>query len=206
MSPDVSKAMVTELGGGRFRVGVVEFDKYRRVVTIPCAVQMREGPVEYLLVTRGGKVHETVLVTDADPRDVHLAALLLGMRPEADLGPASGAVAQKDHGVVTAWLEWDRNGPPAREDLGALVVVKDPATGVQSGNLGTDWWLYNGSRVEADGVFAAKRSGSLISIIRDQDALINHPGSSRDQDDIHTPNEAKLPKVGHPVRVVLQLR
>lgn len=203
---DPGKAMVLELGEGRFRVGLVEFDKLRRVVVIPATVLMREGPVEYLLVTRGGKVHEAVLVTDADPRDVHVAALLLGVKPEENLGPATGPTRPGDHGTVGAWLEWDRNGPPAREDLGAVVQIKDPASGAVSGSLDAGWWLYNGSRVEADGGFAAKRSGSLVSIIRDQDALVNHPGSSRDQDDIHVPNAAKLPKIGHPVRVVLELR
>jgi hypothetical protein len=34
---------------------------------------------------------------------------------------------------------------------------------------------------------------------------VNNPGASRDDDEIHTPNAAKLPKKGHPVRIVLRV-
>jgi hypothetical protein len=35
---------------------------------------------------------------------------------------------------------------------------------------------------------------------------VNNPGASRDNDEIHTPNAAKLPKKDHPVRIILQVK
>jgi hypothetical protein len=197
---------VVDLGGGRLAIGAVTLDRKTRAFTIPAEVNMREGAVEYVLVSRGGKVHEAVFVTDATATDIHVAALLLGLQPEPDLGPENAATIVRKRGAVVIRAEWDTNGPPQRIFLNETVNLSDPSTGVVSSALPSGAWLYNGSRMEADGVFAATRHGSIISIIRDDDALVNNPGASRDNDEIHTPNAAKLPKKGHPVRIVVQVR
>lgn len=198
--------MVGDLGGGRFSVGAVTFDRKTREITIPAAVNMVEGPVEYVLVGRNGKVHEAVFTTDADARDIHVAALLLGVKPEADLGPENSAAVVSRKGAVVMRIEWDRNGPPERLFLNESVNLSNPSTKLVSGTLASGAWLYNGSRIEPDGVFAATRHASIISIIRDVDSLVNYPGASRDNDEIHTPNAAKLPKKDHPVRIILQVK
>jgi len=197
---------VKDLGDGRFRIGSVEFDENKRTISIPASVHMREGPVEYVLVSKHGKIHEAVFVTDADARDVHLAALLLEVKPRSDLGPAGAAAKLGDEGAVEAWVEWDRNGPPAKVPLNETVALADPESGVRSGTLPVGLWLYNGSEITPGGAFVASKSGSIISVIRDPEALINNPGASRDNDDIHTPNAARLPKLQHPVKIVLKVR
>jgi hypothetical protein len=196
---------VQELGDGRFRVGTIEFDENHRTISVPAAVQELRDPVEYVLVSRHGKVHESVFVTDADARNIHVAALLLGMRSQPDLGPANSAATLGDHGVVDAWIEWKINGSAASLPLHESVALADPDTRQPSGTLPGGGWLYNGSGL-AGGDFLASQNGSIIAIIRDPSALINNPGSSRDNDDIHTPNAARLPKLRHPVRIVLKVR
>jgi len=204
-APVQPEPMVADLGGGRFSVGAVVFDRKKREITIPAAVNMVEGPVEYVLVGRNGKVHEAVFTTEAEARDIHVAALLLGMKPEPDLGPMNAAAPLRRQGMVVIRVEWDRNGPPESLFLNETVNVSDPSSGATVSALPAGAWLYNGSRFEADGAFAASRSASIISIIRDQDALVNYPGVSRDNDEIHTPNAARLPKKDHPVRIILKL-
>jgi hypothetical protein len=197
---------VKDLGGGRFRVGTIEFDENKRTISIPASVHMREGPVEYILVSKHGKIHESVFVTHADARNIHLAALLLGMKKHPDLGPAGAAVEIGGEGAVEAWVEWERNGPPAKVPLNETVALADPESGARSGTLPAGPWLYNGSELTPNGTFLASKSGSVISIVRDPEALINNPGASRDNDDIHTPNAARLPKLQHPVKIVLKVR
>lgn len=187
-------------------MGLVTLDRKTKEIRIPAAVNMREGPVEYVLVGRNGKVHEAVLTTDAEPRDIHVAALLLGVKPQSDLGPPDSAAVVRGQGAVVIRAEWERNGPTESVFLNETVNLSDPSTGKVSGTLPSGAWLYNGSRIEADGVFAATRHASIISIIRDDDALVNNPGASRDNDEIHTPNAAKLPEKGHPVRILLKVR
>jgi hypothetical protein len=198
--------MVVNLGSGRFSVGAVVFDRNTREITIPAAVNMREGAVEYVLVGENGKVHEAVFTTAAAAQDIHVAALLLGAQPNPDLGPENASATVSRSGAVVTRVEWEHNGPPERIFLNETVNLSDPSTGAISGTLPAGAWLYNGSRIEADGVFAATRHASIISIIRDRDALVNNPGASRDNDEIHTPNSEKLPKLQHPVRIILQLK
>lgn len=197
---------VIALGAGRFRLGSVIFDKSARTITIPAAVNMRKDAVEYVLVTRNGKAHESIFITDVEPRDVHLAALLLGAEASADLGAADAAVKVPKSAALEAWIEWDRNGPPGKLPLHESIALVDPGIPGSIQPMSASLWLYNGSRVLPDGGFMASRDGSLISIIRDPDALVNNPGATRDDDDVHIPNAASLPKLQHPVRVVLRLR
>lgn len=194
---------VESLGGGRYRIGRIEFDENERTITVPAVVHMHEGAVEYVLVQRHGKLHETVFVTDADAREVQLAALLLGAEPQPDLGPAGALEVGAARGIE-AWVEWDRNGPPARIPLAQTVLVADPGSGATAGFLDANRWVFNGSRI-VRGTFLASQSGSMVSIIRDPDALVNYPGASRENDEIHTPNAAALPKIGAPVRIVLRI-
>ncbi|MBK1828332.1 YdjY domain-containing protein [Haloferula rosea] len=197
---------VIPLGGDRFKIGTIEFDKAKRTITIPASVLMREGAVEYLLVTRTGKVHESVFVTDADPQDIHLAALLLGIRPSADLGPADSSMTVPPTAALQASVTWDRNGPPQTIHLHEALAIAPAGETSPSGPAPATLWLYNGSRIQQDGTFVARREGSIISVIRDPEALINYPGDTRDNDEIHLPNAAALPKLEHPVRIVLKLR
>ena len=69
-----------QVGPGIFDLGKVRLNKNDRTVTIPAAINMREGTVEYLLVTTAGKTHESVLRTDAEPYHIHLAMLLLAAK------------------------------------------------------------------------------------------------------------------------------
>lgn len=200
------KPSVIPLGGSRFKIGQVEFDKAKRTVTIPAAVLMREGAVEYLLVARNGKVHESVFVTDVDPSHVHLAALLLGIQPSSDLGPADASVQVPKPAALQASVQWDKNGPPANIHLHEALAVAPPGEVTATGPAPATLWLYNGSRIRPDGTFVAHQEGSIISVIRDPDALINYPGDTRDNDEIHLPNAPALPKLEHPVRIILKLR
>jgi hypothetical protein len=47
-----------QLGHELFELGKVRFDKRQRSVSFPAFVNMREGNLEYLLVTSSGKIHE----------------------------------------------------------------------------------------------------------------------------------------------------
>ncbi len=200
------KPMVVDLGAGRLSIGAITLDQKARSITIPASVNMREGAIEYVLCGQKGKVHESIFTTDATARDIHVAALLLGVKPAGDLGPENAAARVKQGCAVIATVEWDRNGPPEKIYLNETIHLSDPSNGSILSVLASGAWLYNGSRILPDGVFAASQEESIISIIRDDDSLINNPSASRDNDEIHTPNTSKLPNKGHPVRIILELR
>lgn len=191
--------LVEPVGQGRFRIGIVTFDQAARTVTIPARVNMREGGVEYALVTEQGKRHEAIFSTEARPEHIHLGCLLLGQREAA----LAGAVPTD--AAVSVEVAWETNGPEKRVPLAECVALaKDSPDQPGGATLSAGPWLYNGSRIDAAG-FAAAREGSLISIIRDEAALLNNPRADRDNDEIHIAHAALLPRVGMPVRILLTL-
>src|SRR5271154_634994 len=62
------------------KVGEVTLDKSTMTISFPGSINMDHGEMEYLLVQDGGKTHESLLVTKAQPFHIHIAMLLLGAK------------------------------------------------------------------------------------------------------------------------------
>lgn len=186
---------VEDLGSGRYRIGLVTFDKNKREVTIPAGVNMDMGVIEYALVTESGKVHESLLSTKAKPEEIHLACLLLGVpQLKGDPTPANR---------VRVSVSWDTNGPTAERDLSELVGTSDnPSEPTSVTPLPVRPWVYAGSVTDSQG-FAASREGSLIALITDSSALVMNPRDDAKNDKNHIPNKSALPGKGIPLRVTL---
>ena len=72
------KPRVEKIGESRFRMGDIEFDAKTKEIFLPAVVNKREGgPVEYLIVHEGGKVHESILTTKASPLHLQVVMKLL---------------------------------------------------------------------------------------------------------------------------------
>ena len=99
LAPSYPSAVSTNLhprfiAPGVLELGLVRLDQNRRSATIPAFVNLKEGVIEYFLVTSWGKTHESVLRTDAEPHHIHVAMLLLGARGAGTNGlPADLALA-----------------------------------------------------------------------------------------------------------------
>lgn len=195
---------VEELAPGRFRIGRVRFDTRARTVSLPAEVHMRRGMIEYALTTEKGKAHEAMLTTKASPRDVHLACLLLGMTGSPPAGAAGEAMKLQRAQSVDISVSWETNGPVRTLPLASLLELAACAPGGTISPMPANPWHYTGSRFCGPAIFAAEAEGSLISLIRDDSALVNNPGPSRDDDTIHQPNSSALPPQGTPVTVILQ--
>jgi hypothetical protein len=183
------RADVRQTGPDTFQIGQVSFDAKARTVTIPALVNMRQGLIEYALVTEDGKRHESLFYTQARADQVHLACLLLG----ATSVPASR---------IEVDVTWKKHGPDARYPMASLVVLKDAPDGAGEA-LSDAEWECNGSCIRGDG-FAAQMEGSVIALISDGAALVGNPRADCSNDDIHYPNSSLLPAEGVPVDLVLK--
>jgi hypothetical protein len=193
-----SQPPLREVSPGVFQIGLVTLDKEKRTVSFPGSVNMDEGVVEYVLVSATGKLHESVLKTDAEPTHVHLAVLLLTGKTEAT--PA-GKMADPTLAGETVFIRvrFRAGGEPAEMPVEDLVLNTETQAPMSRGE-----WIYNGSRL-IEGVFIAQRDGSIISTIRDPDALINNPRPGRDNDEIWHANQKVTPPVNTPVEIIVQL-
>lgn len=188
---------------GVFQIGNVTIDRQKRTVSFPAIVNQVQGPMEYLLVSNYGKVHESILRTDAAPEHIHVAMLLLDAKP----GPAGDGVARGARrnqietpsaellagARVALELSWSENGQERRRP--AEDTVADLRT---KGSLERGKWIYNGSETTA-GVFQAQASGSLVSLITDRSSLMNNVATGHDNDDNWSAVRQRLPTVGTPV-------
>src|SRR5438876_190024 len=75
-----SNAPLKEIQPGIFHLADVKIDKRQRTVSFPAVMNLRQGAMEYFLVTSWGKVHESILRTDTEPFRIHVAMLLLGAK------------------------------------------------------------------------------------------------------------------------------
>ena len=187
------------LGGGLFQAGLVRLDSNARTVTFPAMVNLRSETVEYAVVHRLGKTHESILSTEARPRDVHVAMLLLGVKPMmTNIFGADGKATPVGEKVFTQ-VSWTNNGARVECAIEDLVLNRETKKALSRGE-----WIYNGSNF-SEGSFTAERDGSIVSIHIDPDALINNPRPGRENDDLYVPNAEKLPPLGSNVEVSIRL-
>lgn len=196
---------VQDLGGGKFQLGRVKFDAAARTVSVPAKVNLRGGVIEYVLTTETGKAHESLLTTTTSPQDLHLAFLLLGMKGALVTGEANAAMAVPAAQAVKISVSWETNGPVKTVPLAGLLQLKKGGNCCDGARIAEGPWQYTGSRFLPSGPFAAESEGSIISLIRDEDALVNNPDETRDNDEVHQANAATLPPAGWPVTIHFQL-
>lgn len=184
--PDASlQTAARQVSAGIYEIGKVRVDARARTVAIPAQINMLEGAIEYVLVSALGKLHESILKTDAEPMHIQAAALLLLAQPPSSNKPASlridlelpnGKTIPADSSVLDAMT--NKTLPPAD-------------------------WSYIGSRI-VEGSFLAQRDGSIISIVADPDSLIQSGRINADDDDRWRPAKTDLPAIGTPVKVILK--
>lgn len=191
-----AKSLVKVREDGTLSLGMVTVDPKARQVSIPAQVNQVEGTLEYALVTASGKVHESLLSTEASAVHVHMALLLLDLAPRKPEEPAPRLQME---------VEWRGNGPVQRCALEEWVVLtRDTPSGRKGSRLAGKGWEYGGSRI-LEGRLAAEMEGSVIALIGDPMALAGYPRPEHPVDDMmYAPNRGRMPSLGMPV--VLRLR
>ena len=194
-SAQTNTPQIRQLSPGVFQIGKVRLDKASRSVTFPAVVNMTEAIVEYVVVTGQGKIHESLLRTEAVPKDIHVAMLLLDAKgsgtnivPPDPLKPIPGD-------RVSIEVSWKEKGKTKRVPAENLIFNTDTKT-----NLSPGPWIYNGSLVD-NGTFMADPEGSIISLITDPFALVNNPRPGRDNDDLCEVNSKAVPPLDTAVEV-----
>ena len=198
-SAQPAKPPIKEIGNGVWEVGRVRLNKNERTVEFPAVVNMDNGLGEYFLVHTSGKLHESVLRTDIDPYQIHVAMLLLGAKglgtnaiPESPTIPMPGE-------PVTIEVGWKEGKKEKRLRGEELIFDRSKEQAMSKGV-----WTYNGS-IQHEGMFLAQQTGSIVSVIADPEALINNPRPLREDDDNWVVNTRKVPPAETLVTVRVRL-
>jgi hypothetical protein len=189
-------AMLERVGEGRFRLGDIVIDKNNRSITFPAQVNMDKGMLEYLIVHRKGKTHESLLNTLVEGYDLQVAFLLLGYEgsgqklahqgdPSLPQGDPVRIVIRQKNGVELPAEQWLINRfPEGDKDVAPMR------------------WVYTGSFTD-QGMFLAHETGSLVAIWHDPVALVDNASPGGESNRIWFVKEGTAPPVGTPVDVVV---
>lgn len=204
-----------EVSPGVFELGRVRLDKNARSVSFPGALNMDKGALEYLLVGPGGITHESLLISEVPPQDVHRAMVLLGAKGAGLNAPAPAQAppeqitddylknAPKLQGdAVSITVQWKANEGGASKTAPVEDWLLFTPTGKASGR---GPWTYTGSMFGADGNFLAQQQALFAALITNPGALINNPRPGSDNDSAWAVNETAVPPVETPVEITLQL-
>ncbi len=201
-----------EISPGIFQIGSLRLDKAQHTVTFPGRLNMAEGALEYLLVTPGGSTHESLLVTEIQPTDLHFAMLLLGAK-----GAGLTTPAPEDAPPAQLNKEYLQHAPKLQGDAIRL-RVKWKAGDAEKTVAVEDWlldtksqkavargpWIYTGSMFKG-GQFLAQVEGTLAALVTQPSALINNPRPHNDDDTAWEVNAKAVPGVDTPLEIIIQL-
>ena len=206
-----------EIAPGIFEVGAVRLDKNAGTVTFPAKVNMDDGLVEYLMVGPQGATHESVLVSEVAPQEVHMAMLLLGAKGMA--APKDGKIAGRidaeflanapkltgDKIFLTAkWRDKDgkEQTAPVERWLSRKIFVPKKPTKTVTAEDGP--WTYTGSYFYEER-FIAQIEGAFAAVVTFPGALINNPRTGSNDDHVWFVKTEAVPPVGTPIEFTIKL-
>lgn len=187
-----AKPAIEQIDEMHFRVGLLTFDRKTREIRLPAAVNMTEGLLEFAVVHRKGKVHESLLVTEVLPE--HLAVALKLLRFPASPLKEEPFVPNKESRfeLKVEWQDGERTRRvPLRE------WIQHEPTG---GTLPLGPWVYTGGEDDR-GALAA--GAEPIAIFGGNPALLHYAGKDFQNDEVWLPFPKRVPATGTPVTLIL---
>ena len=205
-----TRQRLKQVSATEFELDGIRINAATREVRLPTVVQIRQAPIEYLLVHETGKTHESVLTTAVSPTAIQLALLLANHQPATEGLLAKVPEAERPKiwkeeppakpgaNRLTATVEWQAGGERKTAPLATWVQNSD----TRKPPADLTHWIFNGSYIDERG-FAAQTEGSIIAVWLDRSALINSPAEGNWRDDLWISLPANIPPEGTPVTLVL---
>jgi hypothetical protein len=184
----------------------VTVDRKAGTIRFPAKTVRTEYELEFLVCKAGTKEYESILSTQAGPRQIHAGLLMLGLTP--------GKPAQR---IGTEYL------PPRGAGLSIELTWKDkagkahtanPADWLKMRNVETDKeekpdpqrWIFLGSEVLPSGRYWAEVDGGIIAVANLPSAVIDVPFTSPQALDARyfEPDRKAIPPLGTEVEVTLR--
>ena len=185
---------IEKLSDTVYRIGTVILDQGKNEISVEGKVNMQSGMIEYLACARRGKLHESVLVLDAEPYQLQVALLLFGLEPGGGL-EYQGDPRTPQGDSLEIWVEWEEEGKTKRHRIEDFVYNI-----ARKRTMRHTPWIFVGSRV-VDGTFMADVERSIIATYHDPMAIIDNPLPTGADDTLYQANHHLVPERGTPVTV-----
>jgi len=148
-----NKVQIKKLKNGNILLGKLTLNPKTKEITLPATINLDSGVLEVILATPKGRLHESLLKTDAQP--LHLQTLLYLIN--ANNGSRQKNKKQKQGDLFDIQIEWkDKTGKKNREPIESL--IKNTKT---EKNMKQTGWVFVGSSIK-NGEFLANLEGNLV--------------------------------------------
>jgi len=193
---------VVKIGPGMFKMGDIVINKLERSISFPAQVNQKDGLLEYLLVHRRGKVHESLFKTDVEPYYLNLAFLLLSFegtdRPLQHQGDPAAPQGEPVSITVSYGAGGAEKASPERWMVRRKYNDASSEEAVERLN-----WVYTGARVWL-GRFAAQTGGSIVAVYHDPDAIIDNASPGGESDKIWFVDKKSALPMATPVTITIK--
>jgi hypothetical protein len=200
MEPQAKAAPIIQVSPGVFLLGDIEINKKNKSISFPAEVNMDRGLLEYALVRRGGKTHESLLRTNIEPYNLQIAFLLLGFEPTGRPLRHQGDPDKPKGEPIEISIGYDKGGKPVtiKPEEWMIKRSKDKVTDIKRLD-----WIFTGS-VVMNGRFMAQMESSIIAVYHDPVAIIDNASEGGESDEIWFVKEGAVPPPGTPVKVTIK--
>ncbi len=188
------------------RPGVIDYQRGIRInwrqhqVEATGRIVLRQGPLELFACSPNTREHESIVCIDARPLHLFQALGLIGLTPghPGRILPQTGEYQGATGDPVEIEVQYEQDGQTRHEPIESWMrPALDRPPQVGQGQTRTDNqkgpgpdldplpWVFAGSYVTKDGVFAADPEGTVISVVEFGSSLIALP-------DYHSDSNAEL--------------
>jgi hypothetical protein len=182
----------------------VEVNVQNKQVRIECEALHCEAPLEFFCVVNGTNEHESVLRTRAKPSHLHTALLMLGLQPGEPVRFSEAANKWfPPHGPPLSISVEFKDKAGQTVTMPAYKLMRDVKT---RKSMPATTWIFAGSRVMPDGVYAADVTGYVVSIVNFDLTVIDVPelASNANETLEWEANLDALPPLGSPVTMIIE--
>ena len=167
------------LPNGDIRLGGITVHRKARQVSFKAKINQMAGPLEVLIATPVGRLHESLLCADISPLHLQTVLYLLDLKN----GPRRDTDAAKQGTIIDVDVEWsDKDGKTFREPVEHWVVDQQLGKPMQRSG-----WVFVGSSI-IDGAFQADVGGNIVLVYTGADTILDIPGKGGDDDTIFVAN------------------
>ena len=183
---------------GVFEIGGIRLDKKAGTVEFEATVNMNKGLLEYLLVEKSGKVHESLLRTDVEPFNLQIALLMLGLEGTQNPLREQGDQASPEGDPVQILVKWIHKTKSKTVPVEKWIYTDE----VKKEKHSIDW-VFTGSIIN-NGTFMAQADKSIIALYHDPIAMFDNKMAEGGSDEVWFADEKTVPENGTNVILVIK--
>jgi hypothetical protein len=150
----------------------IQVDLQKKQVRLECEAVVADAPLEFLVCLTGTKEYESLLRSQAKPSHLHLALLMIGVKPGKPVrfDERLNKMLPPEGARLKLTCEFEREGKNV--SLAACRLMRNEKSKQEMPPVP---WVFSGSQFTQDGDYFADISGEIISVVNFPHTVLDVP-------------------------------